>query len=164
MTGHTTNAIHDTPQHLSKFDGRYMRDFEGEIIMRPPDDSHQHAVVNYSESWKLVEEARGINPYAVRKDLGIDYRFQNEFYSNFYATIILASKKTKIVKMQYIDWDDMQDKEEPAFDMVIKMCDRFQLLDIMGFQYNWNEEVLAQFHATYFYDQTSNEINWMTNG
>ena len=75
MTGRITDAIPITPQHLSEFDGRYLRDFEGEIIMRPPDDSHQHAVVNYLKSWKLVEEARGINPYAVRKDLGIDYRF-----------------------------------------------------------------------------------------
>ena len=75
MTGHTTDAIPDTPHHLSEFDGRYMRDLEDEIIMRPPDDSRQHAVINYSKSWKLVEEARRINPYAVRKDLGIDYRF-----------------------------------------------------------------------------------------
>ena len=88
----------------------------------------------------------------MRKDLGIDYRFWNEFHSNFYATAILASKKIKIIKMQYIDWDEIQEKEEPEFDKVIKICDRFQLLDIMGFQYNWNEEVLAQFHATYFYD------------
>ena len=65
--------------------------------------------------------------------------------------------------MQYIDWDEMQEKEEPEFDKVIKICDRFQLSDIMGFQYNWNE-VLAQFHATYFYDQTSDEIHWMTDG
>ena len=75
MIGRTTDAIPNTPQHLSKFDSRYMRDFEGEIVMRPPDDSRQHAVANYSKSWKLVEEARGINPYAVRKELGIDYRF-----------------------------------------------------------------------------------------
>ena len=132
--------------------------------MRPPDDSRQHVVVNYSKSWKLVEEARGINPYAVRKDLGIDYRFQNEFHYNFYATAILASKKTKIIKMQYMDWDEMQEKEEPEFDKVIKICDRFQLSDIMGFQHNQNEEVLAQFHATYYYDQTSDEIHWMTDG
>jgi len=75
MTGHTTDVILDTPQHLSEFDGRYIRDFESEIIMRPPDDSCQHVVVNYSKSWKLVEETREINPYAVHKDLGIDYRF-----------------------------------------------------------------------------------------
>jgi len=57
------------------------------------------------------------------------------FHSNFYATSILASKKTKIVKMQYINWDEIQEKE-PEFDKVIKICDRLQLLDIMGFQYN----------------------------
>ena len=79
-----------------------------------------------------MEQARGINPYAARKDLGIDYRFWNEFHCNFYATIFLASKKTKIIKIQYIDWDEMQ-KEEPELDNVIKICDRFQLSDIMGF-------------------------------
>ena len=62
MIGHTPDAIPDTPQHLSEFDGRYMRDFVGEIIMRSPDDSHQHTVVNYSKIWKLVEEARGSIP------------------------------------------------------------------------------------------------------
>ena len=51
MTGRTTDAIPDIPHHLSEFDGRYMRDFEGEIIMRPPNDSRQHAVDNYSKSW-----------------------------------------------------------------------------------------------------------------
>ena len=75
MIGCTTDAIPDTPQNLSEFDGRYMRDFEGKIIMRPLDDSCQHIVVNYSKSWKLMEEAREINPYVVHKDLGIDYRF-----------------------------------------------------------------------------------------
>ena len=110
-----------------------MRDFEGEIIMRPLDDSRQHAVVNYSKSWKHMEKAREINPYVVHKDLSIDYRFWNEFHSSFYATIILASKKTKIIKIQYIDWDEMRGKEEPKFDKVIKICDRFQLSDITGF-------------------------------
>ena len=50
MTGCIADAIPDTPQHLSEFDGGYMRDFEGEIIMKPPGDSRQHAVVNYSKS------------------------------------------------------------------------------------------------------------------
>ena len=47
--------------------------------------------------------------------------------------------------MHYIDWDEMQEKEEPEFDKVIKIYGRFQLSDIMGFQYNWNEEVLYSF-------------------
>jgi hypothetical protein len=69
--------------------------------------THQHPIINYSKSWKLVEEARQINPYAVRKDLGIDYRFWNEFHSNFYAIAILGARKTKIRKMQYINWDEV---------------------------------------------------------
>ena len=39
MTGCTTDVISDTPQHLSEFDGRYTRDFEGEIITRPLENS-----------------------------------------------------------------------------------------------------------------------------
>jgi hypothetical protein len=48
--GHTTDAIPHTPLYLTKFDGRYIRDFEGEILMRPPIDTRQHAVTNYSKS------------------------------------------------------------------------------------------------------------------
>jgi hypothetical protein len=84
----------------------------------------------------LVEEARGINSYVVHKDLGIDYRFWNEFHSNFYATAILGATKIKIIKMQYADWDELQDKEKAEFDKVIKIFDRFQLSYIMGFQYH----------------------------
>jgi hypothetical protein len=99
MLGCTTDAIHDTPLHLIEFDSSYIRDFDGEMLMRPPVDTRQHTVTNYSKSWKLVEEARGINPYAVRKDLGIDYMFWNEFHSNFYATAILGARNINIVKM-----------------------------------------------------------------
>ena len=60
--------------------------------------------------------------------------------------------------MQYIDWDEIEKKEEPEFDKVIKVCDRFELSDIM------DEEVLAQFHTTYFYDQSTDEIHWMIDG
>jgi hypothetical protein len=109
---------------LTEFDGSYIRDFDGETLMRAPNDSRQHPIINYSKSWKLVEEARQINPYAAHKDLSIDYRFWNEFYSNFYATAILSARKTKIRKMQYIDWNEIQ----------IKVCEHFEISDIMGFQ------------------------------
>ena len=133
MTGRTTDACPNTPLHLTEFDRSYIREVDGEMLMRVPDDSRQHPVIDYSKSWKLVEEARQINPYAVRKDLGIDYRFWNEFHYNFYATAILGARKTKIRKIQYVDWDEIQEIEEPEFDKVIKVCDRFELFDIMGF-------------------------------
>jgi hypothetical protein len=82
---------------------------------------------------RSFEEARGMSPYTARKDLDIDYRFWNEFHSNFYAITILGARKSKIIKMQYVDWDELQDKEEAELDKVIKICDKFQLSDIIGF-------------------------------
>jgi hypothetical protein len=58
LTGCTMDACPDTPLHLTEFDRSYIRKVDGEMLMRLPDDSHQHLVIDYSKSWKLVEEAR----------------------------------------------------------------------------------------------------------
>jgi uncharacterized damage-inducible protein DinB len=50
MLGRTTNAIQDTPLHMIEFDSSYIRDFEDEMLMRPPIDTRQHTVTNYSKS------------------------------------------------------------------------------------------------------------------
>jgi hypothetical protein len=34
----------------------------------------------------------------------------------------------------------------------------------MGFKYDWNAEIIAQFHATFFYDSFTDYIHWMTEG
>jgi hypothetical protein len=141
-----------------------MRDSHDEFTFRVPNDTIAHPLVDYSKSWKGTEGAREINPNAKGKVMGIDYRFWSVFHSNFYATAILGAKKSKIVKTQYIDLNEIQDKKEPGFYAAIKACDRFELSDIMSFRYDWNEEILAQFHATYFWNKETNEIHWMTDG
>ena len=135
-------ACPDTPPHLEEFDRSYIREYSKDVVMRQPVDTHAHPVLNYVGKLKMVEEARENNPYDQQKDLGVDYRFWNEFHSNFYASKIFKSK-IQIVKMQYVDWEEMKGKNEPEFNKVIKACELFGLTDIMSFQYNWNEEVLA---------------------
>ena len=56
-------------------------------------------MLNYAGKLKMVEEARENNPYEQPKDLEIDYRFWNEFHSNFYASVNFNSKKFKVVKI-----------------------------------------------------------------
>jgi hypothetical protein len=102
-----------------------------------------HPVIDYSKSWKGTEEAKEMDPYATRKVMGVDYRFWNVFHSNFYATAILTARKGKICKMQYIDFDDLQEKEEPEFNTAIRICDRFEPTAIMSFKHDWNVEILA---------------------
>jgi hypothetical protein len=84
-----------------------------------------------------------MDPYATRKVMGVDYRFWNVFCSNFYATAILTARKGKICKMQYIDFDDLQEKEEAKFNTAIRIYDRFELTAIMSFKHDWNMEILA---------------------
>ena len=127
--------------------------------MRRPIDTRAHPVLNYVGKLKMVEEAHENNLYEQPKDLEIDYRFWNEFYSNFYASVNFNSKKSKVVKMQYVDWEEMKVKNELEFNKMIKACELFGLTDIMSFRYNWNEEVLVQFHATFFYSIYTDEIH-----
>ena len=127
--------------------------------MRRPIDTRAHPVLNFARKLKMVEEARENNPYEQSKDLEIDYKFWNEFHSNFYASMNFNSKKSKVVKMQYVDWEEMKAKNEPEFNKVIKACELFGLTDIISFRYNWNEKVLAQFHATFFYSIYTDEIH-----
>ena len=58
ITGRNTDACPNTPLHLTEFDRSYIREVDGEMLMRVLDDSHQHLIIDFSKSWKLVEEAR----------------------------------------------------------------------------------------------------------
>ena len=51
----------------------------------------------------------------VSKDLGVDYRFWNILHSNFYTSVIFNNKKSKIVKMKYIDWEELREMNDPDF-------------------------------------------------
>ena len=62
-----------------------------------------------------------------------DYRIWNELHSNFYASVNFNSKKSKVVKMQYVDWEEIKTKNKPKFNKVIKTCEHFGLTDIMSF-------------------------------
>jgi hypothetical protein len=41
-------------------------------------------------------------------------------------------------------------------------CKEYGLYDIMGFRYNWNKEILAQFHGSFYFNEFSNTIYWTT--
>ena len=113
--GHTIplGACPDTPPHLKEFDKSCSREYSEDVVMRHPIDTRSHTVLNYVGKLKMVEETRENNPYEQPKDLEIDYKFWNEFHSNFYASVNFNSKKSKVVKMQYVDWEKMKAKNEP---------------------------------------------------
>ena len=66
--------------------------------------------------------------------------------------------------MKYINSEELREKNDPDFNQTIQACERFGFTDIMAFRYDWNIEVLTQFHATYFYKRDTDEIHWMIEG
>ena len=88
-----------TPPHLEEYDGDYITDYTEDVLMRHPDDTHAHPMINYAGKQKMVKEAHDVNLFEEPKGLGIDYKFWNEFHFNFYASVIFNSKKSKTVKM-----------------------------------------------------------------
>lgn len=47
---------------------------------------------------------------------------------------------------------------------MIDKCREFGLRDIMGFKYDRNMEILAQFHCSYYFEPRDNTIHWITEG
>jgi hypothetical protein len=53
---------------------------------------------------------------------------------------------------------------DPFFNQAIAKCNEFGLYDIMGFRYDWNEEILAEFHSSLYYDARKIAFFWTTEG
>ena len=77
---------------------------------------------------------------------------------------MILAKEKKIVQMKYIDWDHIESMNTLDSKRVMDIVTEHELKDIMGFQYDWNREILAQFHATFFHDVANETIHWMTEG
>jgi hypothetical protein len=66
--------------------------------------------------------------------------------------VVLRKGKAPIVPSKFVDWAYFERLDDPFFNEEIAKCREFGLYDIMGFRYDWNEEILAQFHFSLYYD------------
>ena len=67
-----------------------------------------------------------------------------------------------IVPCKYVDWKYYEDMNDPFFTESINKGKEMGLYDIMGFRYDWNEEILAQFHCSLYYDEQEIAFYWTT--
>ena len=79
--------------------------------------SIQLLTISVSRRWLRRIEKR--THTLCQKDLGVDYRFWNVFHSNFYTSVIFNNNKSKIVKMKYIDWEELTEKNDTDFNQAI---------------------------------------------
>jgi hypothetical protein len=129
----------------------------------------EHMIRDYSRNSLAVREQREENVYLYLKGERLEVRFWCDFHRDFYQSVIrnpkLATKNmAPIVPMGYIDWKYYEELNNTMFNSVIDKCKEVGLYDIMGFRYNWNKEILAQFHCSYYYNPHDNTITWTTQG
>ena len=67
-------------------------------------------------------------------------------------------KKPKIThEAQFVDWEDMERKNNAIFNEVIAACEEKRISHLMGFKHGWNKEIIAQFFATVFFGYHESE-------
>src|SRR6185312_15044857 len=91
--------------------------------------------ITTSKMWHLGRHAR-------RK------RFWCKLHEVFYSSVVMHKSRAPIVPCKYVDWKYYEDMKNPFFNEAMDKCKEMGLYDIMGFRYDWNEEILGQFHSS----------------
>nr|ABA98062.2 retrotransposon protein, putative, Ty1-copia subclass [Oryza sativa Japonica Group] len=95
-----------------------------------------------------------------------DPRFRTLTQLDWYNSVIMA-RDNPVVEMKWIDWTYMRKKNNEVFNQAMQVCHNKNLGDILALEYDWNEEVIAQFYATAFFGTTRKGtpyVKWMTEG
>jgi hypothetical protein len=119
---------------------------------------------NYFNQTVALTNARKEDMYKYEKAENLERRFWCQFHQDFYLSVVMRKGKAPIVPCKYVDWTYFEKLNDPFFNQAIAKCKEFGLYDIMGFRYDWNEEILAQFHSSFFYDARKIAFFWTTEG
>jgi hypothetical protein len=76
---------------------------------------------------------------------------------------VFYPKSSPVVKQQYVDIEYMSNKKNMHFNRVLEACD-IEITKLLQLRHNWNQEVIAEFYSTLFYDKKGRVFMWMTNG
>jgi hypothetical protein len=101
--------------------------------------------------------------YSLPKERGTDERFWTFFYQDWYQTV-LYPKASPVVKYQFVHIDYMRAKKDMHFNRILEACDLHGITNLLQFRHNWNQEVIAEFYSTLFFDKKERIFMCMTNG
>ena len=85
---------------------------------------------------------------------------------DWYESVIMT-KKHVTTEMKWIDWGYLKGFASPVKDVIDAVhahCQEMDLIDIMSFSCDWNEEVVAQFFATLFVEENGRTFHWILGG
>jgi hypothetical protein len=113
--------------------------------------SGNEPVTNFTANggFALLQDIRFQNPGLRIRDARIDgNRFWTLQHVDFYNSVILPKKHQPILHQRYINWEGCEAIGDPEMTQALRVCERKKMKNIMTFQYDWNDEVIAQFYST----------------
>nr|AAX94887.1 retrotransposon protein, putative, Ty1-copia sub-class [Oryza sativa Japonica Group]ABA92936.1 retrotransposon protein, putative, Ty1-copia subclass [Oryza sativa Japonica Group] len=120
---------------------------------------------NYLHQLAKCRRDRLIDP-ETQPEESQDPRLRTFTQLDWYNSVIMA-RENPVVEMKWIDWAYMRKKNNEVFNQVMQVCHNKNLGDILALEYDWNEEVIAQFYATAFFGTTRKGtpyVKWLTEG
>lgn len=121
-----------------------------------PYDVHPPKAKDYTKSQGEVFGHRFVCPAEVYSDETLDPRFVTPFPLDYYNSAILP-KSQPVVIQKYIDWDHCASLGDPDMTKALAILERHNFKNLMTMQYPWNNEVIAQFFATVWYEPSTDD-------
>jgi hypothetical protein len=106
-------------------------------------------MVDYTRGSHNVYKERYTDPAQWQKEFDADIRFWLKFNTDWYESVIL-SKDHMTVDMKSINWDLLRSLDIPTVNDAIDICHAKGMTNVMAINYDWNEEVVAQFYANLY--------------
>lgn len=120
-------------------------------VQRPTRHRRDPPMVNYKKGGNSVEFLRySEDPSEIERSFLGDSRFCFPHQADWYKSVIMTMKRVT-TEIKWIDWNYLKGLASPlkeVVDVVYDRCQEMDLLGIMSFSCDWNEEVVAQFYAT----------------
>jgi hypothetical protein len=138
------------------------------LRMTPPTrliDAQYHGVhpVDYKKGKHGIYAKSYDDPYWYHKEQNGDIHFWLIFHANWYDSDILC-KSHPTTEMKSINWNYLFEIDMLVVREVTDACRRMNVSLIMSFNYDWNEEIVAQFYATLYVDRSTNTFHWTIQG
>jgi hypothetical protein len=113
--------------------------------------SANEEVIDFSASGgsALLQDMRFQNPTFRVRDVRIDgNRFWTLLHVDFYNSVILPKKHQPILHQRFVNWNGCEAIGDPEMTLALRACEQKRVKTIMTFQYDSNDEIIAQFYST----------------
>jgi hypothetical protein len=120
-------------------------------------------MVDYTRGSHNVYKERYTDPALWQKEFDAHIRFWLKFNADWYESVIL-SKENLTIEMKSIKWDNLRSLDILVVNEAIDICHAKGLTSIMGLNYDWNEEVIAQFYANLYVRRETKTFHWLLQG